>query len=393
MKKIILLLILLIPLNVFSLNVEIVSKSAIIVNRENDEILYEKNIDEKLPIASLTKIMATLVALENINDFDSKITITKDDIDVTNDYVTVGLKENLEVTYKDLLYSTMLQSAADSAIALSNHTFDNYDKFINKMNELAKKLNMNNTNFSNPVGFDDNNYSTVNDLYKLLDYALNNQNFYEIYTTQKYDMRSLDKSINNYVNNAIEKSEIKNDGILFRGTKTGFTSLSGASLSGITTIDNNEILIITVGAIGLQDERLHLIDSMKLLTNLKETYSNRILIKKDTLVDNIIYKKGKKRINYEIKVNETITHYMDNTLDLNYLKIYYDGIKELSDSNKDNEIIGNINVFYNDKLLEEQIVRFNKSNLIKENINYKNVIIILGVCILGLFIFKKKKRN
>lgn len=391
MKKVLLLLILLIPFNVFALEVDIVSKSAIVTNRENNEILYEKNIDEQLPIASLTKIMTTIVALENINDFDKTIIVTKDDINITNDYVTVGLTEGLEVSYEDLLYSTMIQSAADSAITLANHTFDNYEMFINKMNEKANKLGMTNTHFSNPVGKDENNYSSVNDLYKLLEYALDNQKFYDIYTTQEYKMKYIDKTINNYVNNAIEKNEIENNGIKFSGTKTGFTTLSGASLSGISNINNNEILIITLGAIGEQDERLHLVDSMKLLTQIKKYYSERILIEKDTLIDTIIYKTKNKNINYEIRTNSNITHYMDNRIDLNYLKIYYDGEIELDKNTKNNQEIGKIKIYYEDKLLEEQIVNFNKLNIIKETKDYKNIIIVIVISLIGLLLFKKKK--
>jgi len=391
MKKLLLLLLILLPINVFAISTEIESKSAIVVNRENNEILYEKNINEQLPIASLTKIMTTIVALENINSLNTKVTITTEDVNVGHDYVTVGLKEGMEVSYKDLLYSTILHSAADSAIALSNHTFASYQEFINKMNTLAKRLNMNNTNFSNPVGFDENNYSTANDLYKLLEYSLNNHNFYEIYTTQKYEMECMDKTINNYVNNAIEKNNIANNKVKFKGTKTGFTTLSGLSLSGITSVDNNELIVITIGGMGTQDTKLHLIDSTKLISDIKDLYSNRILIEKDTLIDNIVYKKGKKNLNYEIRSTDTIKYFMDNRINLNYLKIYYEGKTELDKNITIGEEIGNIKIYYENKLLKEEKVKFNKKNIIKENKDYTKIFIFIGICIIGLFIFRKKK--
>ena len=94
MKKrlMILLTIISLPLNVFATNKEIVSKSAIVVNNSNDEILFEKNINDKSPIASLTKIMTTLIALENIEDFNKKVVVQSSDLYNLYGYQVIGLK-------------------------------------------------------------------------------------------------------------------------------------------------------------------------------------------------------------------------------------------------------------------------------------------------------------
>ena len=248
MKKIILLIILLLPISIkaMDININLESKSAIVVNLENNEILYEKNINEKLPIASLTKIMTTILSLENINNLDDTIIVTKEDISNLSGYVTIGLKEDLVISYRDLLFSTILYSAADSAQTLSNHIFSNHKEFIKNMNNLAKKIGMKNTLFSNPIGKDDNNYSTSYDLYLLLDYALKNKTFYTIYTTNRYQMKYLNKQVDFNVNNIIKENNIDNKNITFLGTKTGFTTLSGLSLSGLTKLHNNKIKDVTV---------------------------------------------------------------------------------------------------------------------------------------------------
>lgn len=391
MKKILLLLFLLLPLNVFADVPDVVSKSVMVVNRENSEVLYEKNINEELPVASLTKIMTVIVSLENIVDVDELVTITKDDINVTNDYVKVGLKEGMEISYKDLLYSTMLNSAADSALTLANHVSGSYDVFIEKMNILARKLGMNNTHFSNPIGFDENNYSTASDMIKLLDYCLENQNFYEIYTSLKYDMQYIDKTINNYVNLSIQKNNINNNQILFDGSKTGFTTISGLSLSGITNIHDNELMIVTIGAMGNQDTKLHLIDSTSILSYFKEFYSNRVLVQDNVLIDDIIYKKGKREITYEIRTTSSMKHFMDNRLDLNYLKIYYEGDKVLDKNTFDGKEIGKIKVFYEDQFLDEQVVMFDKKHIVRQEVNYLKIVIICFILVVLLFILRKKK--
>ena len=380
------------PVNIYALEID--STSAIIVNRNNNEILFEKNKDDKLKIASITKVMTTIVALENIKDLDEKVVITNNDINIPYDYVTLGLKNGMEVSYNDLLYSTILLSAADSATALANHVFDNYDEFIYKMNELADKLGMNNSYFSNPVGFDYDNYSTSYDIYLLLDYALNNENFYKIYTTKKYYIEVLDKTLGNGVNHSIEKYNLDNKGVIFNGTKTGFTDLAGLCFSGITKLDNNELIIITLNASGDFDTARNIVDSINLVNYFDEMYSNRIVLEKNRLIDNIIYKDGKKDYDYKIKSTKEVSHYMDNTVNLQYLKIYYDGLVILNSNEiRENDKIGNIKIYYDDKLLASEDVLFSSNNIVinKNKKDYKNLIIFIAICIFGLFIFRKRK--
>ncbi len=391
MKKIILFILLLFPINVFAIKID--SLSAITVNRNTDEILYEKDINKQLPIASLTKIMTTIVSLENIKDLNETITITDNDINNLLGYQTIGLKVNDIITYEELLYSTMMYSAADSAQALSNHIFDNKDKFIDKMNELANKIEMNNTHFSNSVGKDENNYSTSFDLYKLIDYALNNKNFYKIYTTKNYTIKSLNKTINNNVNNIIKQNNLENNNIKIDGYKGGYTNKSGLSFSGISNIDNNEIIVITLNAIDNIDTNKHIIDSLEILNYIKDNYSNRVILESNKLVDNIVYKDNKKERNYEIKSNSTIKYFLKNDINLNYLKVFYEGITVIDNSIKENDKLGSIKIFYEDKLLSEVPVKFNKKYIVKETKDYTNLIIFLCICIVGLIVFKPKRKR
>lgn len=382
---------LLLPINVFANNLEIESKSAIVVNRETDEILFEKEKNLELPIASLTKIMTVIVALENISSLDDKVVVNSNDISNLLAYQIIGLTNGMEVSYRDLIYSTIMYSAADSAKVLSNNVFGEYDNFINKMNELANKIGMDNTQFSNPVGFDKDNYSSSYDLYKLLNYALDNETFYDIFTTKSYKMECLDKSISNNLNSIIDSYDLDRNNINFDGFKGGYTSTSGLSLGAITTIDDNELIIITIGAIGEIDSKKNIIDALNILSNIKDNYSNRIILKNNNLVDNIIYKDGDKEKSYEIRSPKTLKYYMNNSLDLNYLKIFYEGTTIIDDTFKEGDKLGKVSVYYEDKLLDSVDIEFNKKYIVKDSRDYKNILIFVGICLLGLLVFRKRR--
>ena len=392
MKKLFVLLIsLLLPLNVFASSLDIDSKSAIVVNRYNDEILFEKEKDLKLPIASLTKLMTVLVTLENINSLEDLVLVESVDINNLLGYQVIGLENGMEISYQDLVYSTIMYSAADSAMVLANNVFYDYNKFIEKMNDTAIKIGMINTNFSNPIGFDNNNYSTSYDLYKLLNYALENENFYNIFTKNNYKIKVLDKSISNNINNLIKQNNLDNGNIKFNGYKGGYTSKSGLSLSGLVTIDDNDLIIINIGADGSIDTHKNIVDALKILSSIKDKYSNRVILEYDKLIDNIVYMDGNKEINYEIRSPKTIKYLMDNTLNLNYLKIFYEGTTIIDRDSKEGDKLGEISIYYEDKLLDSVDIEFNKKYLVKTNIEYKNILIFLGICLLGLGVFRKKK--
>lgn len=391
MKKVFLIILvcLFLPLNVIASNIE--SKSAIVVNRNTSDILFEKDKDIELPIASLTKIMTVIVSLENVSSLDSKVVVNNNDISNLSGYQVIGLTSGMEVSFKDLIYSTLLYSAADSAMVLSNNVFDNYNEFINKMNELSNELGMESTKFSNPVGFDKDNYSSSYDLYKLLDYALNNKTFYDIFTTKSYKMECLDKSISSNLNSIIDNYKIDRNNISFDGFKGGYTSVSGLSLGAITTIDDNELIIISIGAMGEMDSKKELKDALNILSDIKENFSNKVILEKNKLVDNIIYKDKDKEIGYEIRASKTLKYYMNNSMDLNYLKVFYEGTTIIDNSFKEGDKLGVVNVYYEDKLLDSVDIVFNKKYIVKSSRDYKNILIFVGICLLGLVVFRKRK--
>ena len=229
--------------SVYADDFDITGEYVTLYNMNEDTLLYSKNDTKKTSIASLTKMMTTLVAIEEIDNLDKIVTIKEKDFEGIVGYSKAGFKVGDKVTYRDLLYGIILPSGADAVNAVVNNTLG-YDKFIKKMNETAKKIGMNDTSYANPIGKDDeNNYSTSNDLAKLLKYALKNKTFKTIFTTKNYKTSNglnLESTVNRY-ENILNTNEIK-------GAKSGFTKDAGRCLASITTLNNVDYLLVVINS-------------------------------------------------------------------------------------------------------------------------------------------------
>ena len=182
---------LIIIVNVNAEELRINSNNAVLYNLNDNKILYEKNKDQKVSIASLTKMMTALVAIENIEDLNKKVTFTKSDYDklIAMDASASSLDNSKSYTYEDLLYGLILESGADCANALARLTAGNENNFVKMMNNKAKELGMKNTSFANPIGMDDkNNYSSAEDLAILFKAGLKNKEFKKIISTFEHKL-------------------------------------------------------------------------------------------------------------------------------------------------------------------------------------------------------------
>lgn len=128
--------------------------------------------------------MTVLVAIENISDYDKNVTITSNMLSGLREQnlAVVGLKENQNVTYNDLLYAAFLASGADAVRGLTYSISGNEEDFVKLMNKKAQQLNLKNTVFENPIGLDDEKqHSTVDEVAILLNEAMKNEKFKEIF--------------------------------------------------------------------------------------------------------------------------------------------------------------------------------------------------------------------
>ncbi len=233
---------------------EFTAKSALAWDLESGSVLYSKNLDEKLPIASLTKLMTAIVVMQNAN-LDEVVTVDRSDQNVVG--VSVGLTIGEQLTVKDLLSAMLIPSSNDAALILANYISGSSDKFATLMNDEATKLNLTGTYFSNPVGWDtDDSHSTALDLVKIVREFLKNEELVKIASTKQMQISSVDKTLSHQLTTT-NKLLLQNPEVT--GLKTGFTSKALGNLAITANHNGRQILTIVLGSTNRED------DSEKLL--------------------------------------------------------------------------------------------------------------------------------
>ena len=217
-------------------NVNVSAENAILLEQSTGEVLYEKNAHNKQQIASITKVMTAIIAIES-SQMNEKAKTSRRAIYTEGS--SIYLEKGEEMTIEDLVYGLMLRSGNDAAVAISEHIGGSVEGFVHLMNEKAKWLGMTNTHFANPHGLtDENHYSTAYDMAILMQYAMDNDTFKKITSTKSY------KAANRtyYWQNKNKLLTMYYD--YCTGGKTGFTRKSGRTL--ITTAHKNELDLIAV---------------------------------------------------------------------------------------------------------------------------------------------------
>ncbi len=395
MKKIILFFILLLcPIYISALTYpNLHYKSALIYDMTDNKLLYELNSKEQSSIASLTKIVTTITAIEEIDDLKTEVKITNEMLSkVRWDASIAGLKVGETYTYEDLLYASILPSGADATISLAISTTGRIDNFVKKMNELTTRIGMTNSNFVNVHGLDEkNHYSTAEDIKKLLDYCLKNETFKKIYTTKEYTL-STGKVVKSTVKTAGKR--LGKDTSRIIGSKTGFTLGAGLCMSAIINSDNHEILIITLGAPSNTGNTYHILDTLALISFLDNSYNIETLSKKDTIIKEL-YVHLSKIETYNIKTTQDITKFLPVDYDKSLIKVEYEGKQYLSYKDKINTKIGTITYKYDNEIISTEDVILKeeiKVDYIKLISRYRFHIIIPIIILIVLNLYPRVKR-
>ena len=272
MKKILLLFVCFFPIVVNALDMpEINSASAIVYDMDRDTVILDKNSREIRSVASLTKIMTVLTAIENIDDFNKSVTITNEMLaGIYWNASVAGLKPGDTVTYMDLLYAAILPSGADATQVLAYIVSGNVSDFVVKMNELATRIGALNTHYVNTSGLDQEGaYSTAYDQVLILSYALENPVFKTIYTTKNYTLTNgleVEATVNQY-NKLLNLDTSK-----IIGSKTGNTGDAGLCMSALFYHEDHEMLLITLGAEVIEEVPYNLVDALTLIDVVNENY-------------------------------------------------------------------------------------------------------------------------
>lgn len=232
------------------------SSNAVLIRLKNNTVLMEKNSEDRIYPASLTKIMTTLVAIENLHDLDVKIKLTSSIFEglYEKDASMAGFLPGEEVRAIDLLYGVMLPSGAESCIGLADYIAGSERNFVKLMNQKAEDLGMKDTHFENCTGLhNENHYTTVKDLAVLLTNALKNDIFREIFTTFRYFVpptiqHPIGITFYSTMYEGLGDRNIIAGEIL--GGKTGYTDEAGLCLASLAKVDGQEYILITAGAKG-----------------------------------------------------------------------------------------------------------------------------------------------
>ena len=220
------------------------AEGAALIDVTSGRILYSKNGTKKMRIASLTKTMTAIVAIE-MGKLDTVVTVPPEAVGVEGS--SIYLKHSEKLTLEELLYGLMLRSGNDAAVTIATHIGGSVPGFTYLMNEKAALIGMEHTNFTNPHGLDDSNmhYSTAEDMAKLSAYALRNPTFRQIVSTkvkdiswegEEWDRRLLNKNKMLHLYNGAD------------GVKTGYTKLAKRCLASSATRDGRQLATITLNA-------------------------------------------------------------------------------------------------------------------------------------------------
>lgn len=230
------------PVSKFTARPQLTAKAYVVIDKESGALLYAKNPDQQLYPASLTKMMTAMVALDTY-PLDRVITINEESEAIGT---TIHLQKGERITVEQLLRGLLIASGNDAAFALANAYPAGYQGFIEKMNEKAQSLHMNNTTFKNASGVEQEGHlTTVRDVATLTKEAMKLPFFRDTVSRQSMTLHDIDGRFTHDV-----KTTNKLLGVVegIEGVKTGFTTEAGECLITQTTRNNHTIITAMLGS-------------------------------------------------------------------------------------------------------------------------------------------------
>ena len=224
---------------------DISAECACVIEAKTGKVLFEKNKNKQHAMASTTKIMTGIIALEETNPDDIiTMTITASKTEGSSIYLEPGEK----IYMRDLIFGLMLNSGNDAAVAIAEHISGTPAEFCKKMNEKAQELCLLNTNFKNPNGlYEEGHFTTAHDLAKLTQYAMKNKEFREIVSTKEKKITLVEPARELYFSNH-NKLLWDYDGAI--GVKTGYTTDTGRCLVSAAEKNGTTLYCVTLDAPG-----------------------------------------------------------------------------------------------------------------------------------------------
>ena len=314
---------------------------ACVIDAMTGNVLYEKNAYKKHSMASTTKIMTALVALENssLNDI-----VTASANAAGTEGSSIYLKPGEEITMEDLLYGLMLASGNDAAIAIAEHVGGDVETFARMMTKKAKEIGAKNTSFKNPNGLDaEGHFTTAYDLALITRYAMQNDKFKEIVSSKT---KTISNGTENYKRTLTNHNKLLNQYPDCIGVKTGFTKKTGRCL--VSAAEKNGFRVICVTLNAPDDWN----DHKNMLNFAFDTYKAKPLIIKDMILKTIPVENGS---SHRLELLADSDYYITLTSEsvLSDIKLDYKTPSKIKAPIKKGEQIGSISIYYKDIFLKE----------------------------------------
>lgn len=383
-----------------AIDLETYSKNILLYNLDENTVLYEKSANEQIAIASLTKLMTAVVAIEHVSSLDEKVKLTYKDFEglVEANASIAGFRIGQNPTYRDLLYGLLLPSGADAALALARNVAGSRERFVEMMNEKAKELGLVNTHFVNETGLDaKGHYSTLKEVAILFKYALKNEELSKIIKSDSYTMSDRSFTVQSSTSKNIKRYGLSMDYLL--GGKTGTTSDAGLCLASIASKNGTNYMLITARAPYDKKAPYHFYDAKTIYEYFMSNYENKKVIESgDTLLTLSTQYAKEDTVNFKAK--EDILKYVPKLFDEKDLVYTYDGVDTVSYKTKVGEKLGVLEVKYKGELLAkvdivlDMRLSFDLMKYIEAHLIYiLEIGVILVVILLLSFLCKKRKRK
>ncbi|MBQ8909394.1 MAG: D-alanyl-D-alanine carboxypeptidase [Clostridia bacterium] len=232
------------------------AKAMCVMETSSKRVIECKNESKQLPMASTTKIMTAITAIENCNDLDATFEVSPKAIGISG--TSIYLRKGEVMSTRDLLYGLMLVSGNDASVAIAEHVGGSTQKFVSMMNALAKKVGATNSHFDNTHGLDsETHYTSAKDLALITSYALENDTFREIVSTTNTKITNADGKVR-YLRNK-NKLLTSLDGCC--GVKTGFTDDAGRCLVSACQRDGMRVVCVVLNCSPMFEESKMLLEN------------------------------------------------------------------------------------------------------------------------------------
>lgn len=330
-------------LNPVKQDLKLHARSALLLDAENDRVLYEENGFERMPMASTTKIMTCIVTLEN-GDLSDVVTVSS--YAARQPDVQLNVRTGEQYYLKDLLYSLMLESHNDVAVAIAEHVGGSVEGFATMMNDKARSMGCQNTNFVTPNGLDaEGHYTTAKDLAIIASYAIKNDLFIRITNTASHQFHELVNHRSFSVSNK-NRFLYMMDGAI--GVKTGFTNGAGYCFVGAVKKSDRTLVSVVLGSGWPPSKNLKWTDTKTLMSYGIDHFEKRQIFRADRL-DPIAVEDGKQKlVNLKLEGDMELLLGPEDTID-----IEYDIPRYLKAPLNENTIAGYAKYFINEELYRE----------------------------------------